>query len=46
MANGIESISEYWREPINNTLHTSIFGVDTVKITDRVKLTMEHIAKS
>lgn len=46
MANGIESISEYWMEPINDTLHTSIFGVDTVKITDRIKLTMEHIAKS
>ncbi|MBR3894442.1 MAG: ADP-ribosylglycohydrolase family protein [Clostridia bacterium] len=46
MANGIESISEYWREPINNTLHTSIFGVGTVKISDCVKLTMEHITKA
>ena len=45
MANGIESISEYWRNPINDTLHTSIFGVGTVKITDRVKMTMSHIAK-
>ena len=45
MANGIECISEYWKKPINDTLHTSIFGVDTVKISDRVKQTMEHIEK-
>ena len=43
MANGIQSIPKYWSEPINDTLHTSIFGVDTVKISDRVKMTMEHI---
>lgn len=43
MANGIDSIPEYWKKPINDTLHTSIFGVGTVKISDRVKLTMEHI---
>ncbi len=46
MANGIESIPEYWKNPINDTLHTSIFGMGTVKITDRVKLTMQHITKS
>lgn len=45
MANGIESIPEYWTKPINDTLHTSIFGVDTVKISERVNLTLEHIAK-
>ena len=45
MANGIQSIPEYWTKPINDTLHTSIFGVNTVKILDRVKLTMKHIAK-
>ncbi len=27
MANGIESIPEYWTKPINDTLHTSIFGI-------------------
>lgn len=43
MANGIKSIPEYWSKPINDTLHTSIFGIDTVKISDRVKLTKEHI---
>lgn len=44
MTNGIESIPEYWTKPINDTLHTSIFGVGTVKISDRVKMTMKHIS--
>ena len=43
MANGIDSIADYWKAPINDKLHTTIFGVGTVKISDRVKLTMEHI---
>lgn len=43
MANGIDSIDEAWKKPINDTLHTSIFGVGTVKISDRVKLTLKHI---
>lgn len=43
MANGIESIPEYWTKPIHDTLHTSIFGINTVNISDRVKLTLEHM---
>lgn len=43
IANGIESIPDYWTKPINDTLHTSIFGIGTVKISDRVKMTMKHI---
>ena len=43
MANGFESIPEYWTKPINDTLHTSVFGVGTVKISDRVEMTMKHI---
>ncbi len=43
MANGIDGIPEYWQKPINNTLHTSVFGVGTVRITDKVKETIEHI---
>jgi ADP-ribosylglycohydrolase/transcriptional regulator with XRE-family HTH domain len=43
MANGIQSIPKYWTKPINDTLHTSIFGVDTVKILERVKMTLTHI---
>lgn len=45
MAKGIESIPAYWQKPINDTLHTSIFGVGTVKISEMAKKTMEHIAK-
>lgn len=43
MANGMQSIPEYWIKPIKDTLHTSIFGVGTVRISDRVKLTLDHI---
>ncbi len=43
MRNGIEGIPEYWKKPVNDTLHTSLFGVGTVKISDRVKMTLEHI---
>lgn len=46
MANGINSIPYEWQEPINDTLHISIFGVGTtIKISDAVKKTMAHIAK-
>lgn len=45
MAKGIKDIPDYWQKPINNKLHTSIFSVGTVKITDRVQLTLQHIAK-
>ena len=43
MAKGIDNIPEAWTKPINDTLHTSIFGVGTVKISDRVQLTLKHI---
>ena len=43
MANGFKCIPEYWWKPINDTLHTSIFGVNTVRISQRVDLTMKHI---
>lgn len=43
MARGIDNIPEYWTKPINDTLHTSIFGVGTVKISDRVQFTLKHI---
>ena len=45
MANGVQSIPEYWKQPVNDILHTSIFGVGTVKISERAALTMEHIEK-
>lgn len=43
MMNGIDSIPEDFTKPINNTLYTSVFGVGTVKISDRVDITMKHI---
>ena len=43
MAKGISAISDYWRKPIKNTLHTGIFGLETVDIDKRIDLTMEHI---
>ena len=43
MAKGIKGVPEYWTEPIKNTLHTSIFGVGTVKISDCVKKTLSHV---
>ncbi len=43
MTKEIDGIDEVWKNPINDTLHTSIFGVGTVKISDRVKQTLKHV---
>ena len=43
MRNGITNIDKYWQLPLNDTLHTSIFGTGTVKISDLVNKTLEHI---
>ena len=43
MAKGISAIPDYWRKPIKNTLHTGIFGLETVDINKRIDLNMEHI---
>ncbi|MBE6674265.1 MAG: ADP-ribosylglycohydrolase family protein [Ruminococcaceae bacterium] len=45
MKNGIDKIDEYWQKPLNNKIETTLIGVGTVKITDMVKRTMEHINK-
>ena len=45
MIKGIDSIPEYWKKPMHDTLHTSIFNVGTIRISDGVKQTMEHIQK-
>lgn len=45
MAHGIEKIPVYWTKPFNDTLHTSIFGIESVKISRCVKQTLQHIAK-
>lgn len=46
MANGIGSIGASWTRPINDTLHTSIFGVGTVSISERVERTLLHIGEN
>lgn len=43
MANGRGTIPEVWSAPFHDRLHTSIFGVGTVKISDCVAKTMTHI---
>ncbi len=43
MRNTIDGISDYWKAPVNGKIHTSIFGIPTVNITEAVDLTMEHI---
>ena len=45
MANGISTIPDYWMQPINDTLQTTIMGVGTVKVSDRVKMTLKHLVK-
>ncbi len=43
MTKGIESIPKCWTDPLNDTLETSIFHVGTVRITDRVRKTIDQI---
>lgn len=43
MRNGIDAIGEEWKKPLNDTVHTSIFGCETVKISQAVELTLKHI---
>lgn len=43
MAYGIGCIGEEWTAPIHDKLHTSIFGVGTVRISERVQQTLRHI---
>ncbi|MBR2459877.1 MAG: ADP-ribosylglycohydrolase family protein, partial [Clostridia bacterium] len=43
MAKGIGSIADCWTAPIKDKLHTTIFEVGTVKISDRVEMTLKHV---
>lgn len=45
MAYGIDCIDSKWTAPLCDTLHTSIFGIGTVKISARAKATLKHLAK-
>lgn len=44
MRGGNACIDEYWKKPVNNKIHTSIFGVGTVNIEQAVDKTMKHLA--
>lgn len=46
MVLGIDKIPEYWKKPFNDTLHTSLFGIESVKISECAKRTMKHINNS
>ncbi len=43
MRNGIDGIGEEWKKPVNDKIHTSIFEVGTVKISEMAKATLKHI---
>lgn len=43
MRNGAAAIDEQWLKPIHDTIHTSIFGVGSVKISDLVEKTMKQL---
>ncbi len=43
MALGRKCIGDEWAGNIHDTLYTSIFGIDVVKISDRVAMTMKHL---
>ena len=40
---GFDKIPEYWKKPINDKLHTSLFGIETVNVSERAKHTMKHV---
>ena len=39
----IDGIDKKWIEPFNDTLQTTLFGYDMVKISEMAKKTLEHI---
>ena len=43
MRGGIDCIEECWKRPINNKIHTSLFGIETVDVEKAVDKTIEHI---
>lgn len=43
MANGMQAIPSVWTEPIHDMVQTNIIGIGTVKISERVALTLQHI---
>lgn len=46
MRNGAKSISSEWRKPIGDKLHTAIFGMECVSLSDCAKKTIKHIKQT
>jgi ADP-ribosylglycohydrolase len=46
MAKGKGAISSCWTDPIRDTLHTSIFGVGTVSISECAEKTLAHLGEA
>ena len=44
MIHGFSGIDEVWKAPFDNTLETTIFGMDKVKISECAEKTMKHMA--
>ena len=45
MIRGFDGIDEVWKAPFNDTLQTTLFGMNMVKISECAKKTFEHMAK-
>lgn len=43
MAKGKDAIPECWTKPFNDTIYTSIFSVETVKISECAEMTVRHL---
>jgi len=43
ITNGIDGIGKEWTEPFKDTLQTTLFGYDKVKISEMAKKTIEHL---
>ena len=44
MKNGLDSIGEEWSAPVNDTVETTLFGMESVRITECVDITMAHLS--
>ena len=43
MRSGVSGIPQEWSAPIQDTLQTTIFGIDKVKISQCAEKTMKHL---
>ncbi len=46
MRNTIDGIDDYWKNPVNGKIDTSIFGIGTVEIKKAVEKTIKHMKES